>query len=65
MPRKKSGTFNQTAYQNEFIAENYDRVNFTMPKGVKAKIKEAAKASGKSTNAYILEAVEEKMEGKR
>ena len=64
MPRKK-GDFNSNAYRNQYNAENYDRVNFTMPKGIKSRIKEAAQASGKSVNAYILEAVEEKMEGKR
>lgn len=60
MSRKK-GDFNQIAYQNQYIAENYDRINMTMPKGIKAAIKEAAQAAGKSVNAYILEAVEEKM----
>lgn len=65
MPRKKDGKFDQVAYQNRYNAENYDRILFSMPKGKKEVIKEAAQSAGKSVNAYILEAVEEKMEGKK
>ena len=42
--------FNQFSYQNDFISKNYDRVNLTVPKGKKEKIREAAKAEGKSVN---------------
>ena len=33
---------------NKYIANNYDRVNLTMPKGKKEDYKEGAEAAGKS-----------------
>ena len=42
-----------TAYKNNYIAENYDRIHLTVPKGMKAQIEEKAKAEGKSTNGFI------------
>ena len=53
--------FNKVAYDNAFIKENYDRINFIVPKGEKEVIKAAAKRVGKSVNAYILDAIHEKM----
>ena len=42
--------------------ENYDRVYLTVPKGMKQRIDEIAKAQGyDSIRAYILEAINEKM----
>lgn len=38
---------------NRYIAKNYDRINVTIPKGTKEKIKEAAERNGESVNAYI------------
>ena len=34
--------FNQIAYQNNYIKEKYDRINLTVPKGKKEKIKKKA-----------------------
>lgn len=53
--------FNQIKYQNEFIKQSYDRINLTVPKGKKEKIKEAAKAAGKSVNEYINSAIDNYM----
>lgn len=53
--------FNQIKYQNEFIKQNYDRINLTVPKGKKEKIREAAKAAGKSVNEYINSAIDNYM----
>lgn len=53
--------FNQIKYQNEFIKQSYDRINLTVPKGKKEKIKEAAKATGKSVNEYINSAIDNYM----
>lgn len=50
--------FNQIAYQNEFNRQKYDRINLTMPKGKKERIKAAAAAKGQSINAYINAAIE-------
>ena len=53
--------FNQIKYQNEFIKQKYDRVNLTVPKGKKEKIKAAAKAAGQSVNEYINSAMDSYM----
>ena len=54
--------FNKVAYDNAFIKEKYDRINFVVPKGEKDAIKTAAERAGKSVNSYILEAVRKQME---
>lgn len=51
-----------TAYQNEFIAKKYDRVNLTLPKGMKEQFQVHAEAQGESLNAFIKRAMEETME---
>lgn len=41
-------------YANEYIRNKYDRINVTLPKGAKEKLKEAAKANGEEkVNAFI------------
>ena len=53
--------FNQIKYQNEFIKQKYDRVNLTVQKDKKEKIKAAAKAAGQSVNEYINSAIDNYM----
>jgi len=50
-----------SAVKNKWNAKNYDRIALVVPKGEKEIIKSAAEQAGKSVNAYILEAVHEKM----
>ena len=46
----------------KYVGNNYDRVVLTMPKGVRDEIKAAYKAADyKSMNAFIMDAVYEKM----
>ena len=52
----------KSAYRNNWIAEKLDRVNLTMPKGKKEQIKDAADKAGLSLNAYINQAIDERME---
>ena len=41
-------------WQNDYIAKKYDRINLTVPKGEKERIKKAAeKTDGGSINALI------------
>lgn len=47
--------------QNEYNKKNYDRVSVMFPAGYREQVRDAAHAAGKSLNAYILEAVQEKM----
>ena len=51
-----------TEYKNKWQKENVDRVNLTMPKGNKEKIKSHAQARGESLNGFINRAIEETME---
>ena len=49
----------------KWMADNYDRIYLTVPKGMKQRINEAAKRQGQSARAYILDAIEEKMKGEQ
>lgn len=57
----EKGKFDKTAYKNQFIAETYDRINLTVPKGKKQEIKEHAEKNGESVNGYINRLIEEDM----
>ena len=59
---KDNKKFNKVAYDNAYIAKAYDRINLTVPKGKKEKIKAAADAVGLSVNAYISRAIVKQME---
>lgn len=50
-----------TRAQNKYIAKAYDRVNLTVPKGDKDKIKAHAESMGESVNGFINRAIEEAM----
>ena len=52
----------KTAHQNDYISKAYDRINLLVPKGGKEQIQAAADAAGQSINAYILDAVRERMQ---
>ena len=52
----------QQASVNKYVRANYDRVNITMPKGKKETIREHAKATRESVNAYINRAIDQAME---
>ena len=54
-------TAKKTAYQNEFIKQSYDRINLTVPKGEKDKIKAHAESMGESVNSFIGRAIENQM----
>lgn len=53
----KPQKFDKQAYDNKYIAEHYDRINFFMPKGIKEEIKLKAKAKGMSMSEYLLDLV--------
>lgn len=60
MPKMEK-TFNQSEYTKQFQKENYYRLNVVLPKDMRAVIDEAVKASGMSKNAFIKEAIIEKI----
>ena len=45
--------FDKIAYNNRFIAQSYDRINLTVPKGDRKTIKAHADKNGESVNGYI------------
>lgn len=51
-----------SAVKNRYNLKAYDRINTVVPKGDKDVIKAAADAAGQSVNAYILQAIEERMQ---
>lgn len=55
-------TENMSAYQNQWQKEHCDRINLTVPKGDKEKIKEHAKSQDESVIAFINRAIKEAME---
>ena len=50
-----------TASKAKYNAKAYDRLYTVVAKGDKDKIKAAAEAAGQSVNAYILQAVQQRM----
>ena len=53
--------FDKIAYNNQFNANAYDRINLTVPKGKKDEIKAHAERKGESVNAYIWRLIQEDM----
>lgn len=49
-------------YNNQFIQNTYDRINLTVPKGDKDKIKAHAETQGESVNSFINRAISNQME---
>lgn len=47
---------------NRYTAKAYDRINLTVPKGDKDKIKAHAESIGESVNGFINRAIEETMD---
>ena len=48
-------------YNNDYNKKNYDRIGITPSKERGQEIRAAAAKAGQSVNAYILQAVEERM----
>lgn len=53
--------FNKQDYDNQYIKNNKDRINFVMEKGTKDRIKAAADQAGQTSSEFIREAIEEKL----
>lgn len=54
-----------THYINWYNSQNYDRLLILAPKGTKEKVKEAARASGKSMNEFLKSLIPSKLIGER
>ena len=53
--------FNKINYDNEYIKNNKDRINFVMERGTKDRIKLGAAKLGMSSSQFVREAIEEKL----
>ena len=53
----------RTNYKNQFNAEHYERINFSVPKGMKEVIKNLASDKGMSMNKYFLFLSKKEQEG--
>lgn len=58
MPETKVSKAQQKAV-NKYIDKKYDRINLTIPKGHKDKIRTHAHTTGESVNGFILRAINE------
>lgn len=58
MPASKA----QQKAVNKYMSANYDRINLTVPKGRRDKIKAHAEAHGESVNGFIGRAIDETMD---
>lgn len=58
METKSKYKASSTAYKNEYIKANYDRIGLVVPKGKREVWQALAKGEGKSLSGYIIEAVE-------
>lgn len=54
---------NRTEYKNRFNQDHYERINFSVPKGMKQVIKDLASDKQMSMNAYFLHLVMKDQEG--
>lgn len=52
----------RTKATRKYNAKAYDRIEITVPKGHKDKIKAVAEQGGHSVNSFINEAIQEKMQ---
>lgn len=50
------------AYNNKYNKEAYDRINLTVPKGEKEKIKAAADQTGESVNGFIWRLIQAELD---
>ena len=47
---------------HKYVKSNYDRIDLTLPKGDKERIKEHASCQGESVNSFIQRAINETIE---
>lgn len=48
----------KSEYKNQWLSQNYDRINLTVKKGRKAEIQACAESCGMSLNSFINAAVD-------
>lgn len=54
--------FNKQEYDNKYIKNNYDRLNFVMPKGTKDRINQKAREEGTNASEYLRKVILDSLE---
>lgn len=54
--------YEKVSYNREYNEKNYDRIGVMVPKGERERIREEANKVGMSVNAFIVNAIRDKME---
>lgn len=62
MPEESKISKAQQKAVHKYVKNNYDRIELTVPKGQKDIIKAAAESVGESLNAYVRNAIDQRME---
>lgn len=60
---EKEKKFNKQEYDNKYIKEKYDRLNFVMPKGTKDKIYIKASGQNISSSEYLRKIINDSING--
>lgn len=60
--KRADGKNSRTVASNKYQKKNYDRINILAPLNYKEKVKEAAEKSDMSISAYIIQAIDEKIQ---
>lgn len=60
--RRTDGKNARTVASNKYQKENYERINILAPLDYKKKVKPYAENAGMSLSAYIIRAIDEKIE---
>ena len=60
--KREDGKNARTVASNKYQKNNYDRINLLLPKGNREKLRNIAASYGCSLNAYITQAIKEKIE---
>ena len=53
--------FDKKKYDSEYVRENYHRVSLLLPKEYKELLTDATMESGMSKNAFVKEAIDQKL----
>ena len=54
--------YEKVSYNREYNEKNYDRIGVMVPKGERERIREEANKVGMSVNAFIVNAIRDKIE---
>lgn len=61
---RKFDRANAVAYSNQYRRENFDQVNFVLPKGYKQIVKDAAAEEGLTMSEWIRNLIDNALENK-